>query len=68
MTCQLCQHSVRFTSSNYTHKDKEKNDAGGKRSFDVEVETDTAGLDFIYQYYYHYSAEMFFLLYYILKL
>ena len=57
VTCQLCEHSVMFTSSNNAQKDKETNDAGGggKRSLDVEAETDTAGMDFIYHYY-HYIA------------
>ena len=58
VTCQLCEHSVMFTSSNNNQKDKEKNDGGGeKRSFDVEAETDTAGMNFIYHYYYHYQLK-----------
>ena len=69
VTCQLCQHSVMFTTSNNTQKHKEKNDAGGggKRSFDVEAETDMAGMDFMYHYYYHYQLKCVFL-YYIFKL
>ena len=61
VTCQLCEHSVMFTSSNNAQKDKETNDAGGggKRSLDVEAETDIAGMDFMYHYYYHYQLKCF---------